>query len=260
MSADADRFDGKVVLVTGSSSGTGACIALSFAKLGSRVAIHYRSDLAGAQRLVGAIMREGHEAVAFRADLCDSAQTRQLAADIAMRLGPVDILVNNAGPFVGTPLLELKDAAWDAVMAANLRAPFQLAQELGPGMIRKGWGRIVNLGATSGLVRNHSVYGLAKAGLIHLTESLALELAPQVTVNAVIPSQIASARTDELVEYKQAAIAGTPLGRLVTEQEIANVVIRICGPEFDFMTGRSIVLDGGRALPRFPRLELGAEG
>jgi NAD(P)-dependent dehydrogenase (short-subunit alcohol dehydrogenase family) len=105
-------------------------------------------------------------------------------------------------------------------------------------------------------VRTHSVYGLAKAALIQLTESLALELAPAVTVNAVIPSQIASARTDTMVEYKRAAIAGTPLGRLVTEDEIANVVVRICGPEFDFMTGRSIVLDGGRALPRFPKLEL----
>jgi hypothetical protein len=83
-----------------------------------------------------------------------------------------------------------------------------------------------------------------------------VELAPAVTVNAVIPSQIASARTDTLVDYKQAAITGTPLGRLVTEEEIANVVVRICGPEFDFMTGRSIVLDGGRALPRFPKLEL----
>jgi NAD(P)-dependent dehydrogenase (short-subunit alcohol dehydrogenase family) len=255
MSAD-DRFDGKVILVTGSSSGTGARIARAFARLGARVAIHCRSDIASAERLVREITAEGHDAVAFKADLADSALTRQLAADVSARLGAVDILVNAAGPFVGTPLLDLKDAAWDSVIAANLRAPFQLAQALGPAMVRKGWGRIVNLGATSALVRTHSVYGLAKAALIHLTQSLALELAPAVTVNAVIPSQIASARTEALVDYKSAAIAGTPLGRLVTEEEIANVVVRICGPEFGFMTGCSIVLDGGRALPRFPKLEL----
>ena len=251
-----DRFDGKVILVTGSSSGTGASIARAFARLGARIAIHCRSDIASAERLVREITAEGHAAAAFNADLADSMFTRQLATNVNTRLGGVDILVNAAGPFVGTPLLDLKDAAWDSVIAANLRAPFQLAQALGPAMVRKGWGRIVNLGATSGLVRTHSVYGLAKAALIHLTQSLALELAPAVTVNAVIPSQIASARTDTLVDYKQAAITGTPLGRLVTEEEIANVVVRICGPEFDFMTGRSIVLDGGRALPRFPKLEL----
>jgi NAD(P)-dependent dehydrogenase (short-subunit alcohol dehydrogenase family) len=256
MNADASRFNKKVVLVTGSSSGTGAAIARAFARSGARVALNCRSDLAGAERLAAEITAEGHEAMAFKANLADSSRTRQLAVELVTSFGAVDILVNAAGPFIGTPLLHLKDAEWDAVMAANLRAPFQLVQELGPAMIRKGWGRIVNLGATSGLVRSHSVYGLAKAALIHLTESLALELAPAVTVNAVIPSQIASARTDTLVDYKRAAIAGTPLGRLVTEEEIANVVVRICGPEFDFMTGRSIVLDGGRALPRFPKLEL----
>jgi NAD(P)-dependent dehydrogenase (short-subunit alcohol dehydrogenase family) len=255
MSAD-DRFDTKVILVTGSSSGTGARIARAFARHGARVAIHCRSDIARAEGVARDITAKGHDAVAFKADLADSTLTRKLVADVSARFGAVDILVNAAGPFVGTPLLQLRDAAWDAVMAANLRAPFQLAQEVGPAMMRKGWGRIVNIGATSGLVRTHSVYGLAKAALIHLTESLALELAPAVTVNAVIPSQIASARTDTLVDYKRAAIAGTPLGRLVTEEEIANVVVRMCGPEFDFMTGRSIVLDGGRALPCFPKLEL----
>jgi NAD(P)-dependent dehydrogenase (short-subunit alcohol dehydrogenase family) len=255
MSVD-HRFDGKVILITGSSSGTGARIARAFARDGASVAIHCRSDIASAEGLVREITGEGYHAVAFKADLADSALTRQLAVDVSTRLGAVDILVNAAGPFVGTPLLDLKDAAWDSVIAANLRAPFQLAQALGPAMSRRGWGRIVNLGATSGLVRTHSVYGLAKAALIHLTESLALELAPAVTVNAVVPSQIASARTDTLLEYKRAAIAGTPLGRLVTEEEIASVVMRICGPEFEFMTGRSIVLDGGRALPRFPKLEL----
>ena len=118
---------------------------------------------------------------------------------------------------------------------------------------------MINIVAASALVRSHSVYGLAKAALLHLTESLALELAPAVTVNAVVPSQIASARTDTMEDYKRAAIAGTPLGRLVTETEIAKLVARLCEPEFDFMTGRSIVLDGGRTLPRFPRLDVAPE-
>ena len=123
-------------------------------------------------------------------------------------------------------------------MAANLRAPYLLVQKLAPAMERLGWGRIVNLGATSGFVRSHSVYGLAKAALLTLTESLALELAPAITVNAVVPSQIASARTDTMPVYKGAAIAGTPFGRLVTEEEIARMVALVCSPAFDFVTGR----------------------
>jgi NAD(P)-dependent dehydrogenase (short-subunit alcohol dehydrogenase family) len=110
-------------------------------------------------------------------------------------------------------------------------------------------------------VRSHSVYGLAKAALLHLTESLAVELAPHVTVNAVVPSQIASARTDTMRAYKAAAIAATPLERLVTEAEVARMVALVCSPAFDFMTGRAIILDGGRSIPLFPGLDLstGAE-
>ena len=108
-------------------------------------------------------------------------------------------------------------------------------------------------------MRSHSVYGLAKAALLHLTESLAVELAPAITVNAVVPSQIASPRTDRLPDYKARAITATPLGRLVTQAEIARMVVLLCSRDFDFVTGRSIVLDGGRTLPRFPRLDVRME-
>lgn len=246
---------GRLVLVTGSSSGTGAAIALAFARGGAQVAVHARSDRTGAQAVVQAIQEQGGQAQAFFADLAQADQTLRLAAEVCAALGPVSVLVNNAGPFAGDPFMDLSESVWDAVMASNLKAPWLLAQALAPAMVSQGWGRIVNLGATSALVRTHSVYGLAKAALIHLTESLALELAPAVTVNALVPSQIASARTDAMPTYKQAAIAGTPLGRLVTEGEIADLAVSLCRSEFDFMTGRAIVLDGGRSLPRFPRLD-----
>ena len=260
MSAGRTRWAGRVALVTGSSSGTGAEIAREFARLGAHVAVHCRSDMAAAKRVVDGIRQEGHAATAFCAYLGYAGQTRKLAAEVAERLGPVSILVNNAGPFADAPFLTLKERDWDVVLAVNLKAPFLLVQEIAPAMIRQGWGRIINLGATSSLVRSHSIYGLAKAAVIHLTESLALELAPAVTVNAIVPSQIASPRTDTMPVYKDAAIAGTPLGRLVTEQEIAKMAARMCEAEFDFMTGRAIILDGGRTLPRFPRLGLGPEG
>ena len=209
---------------------------------------------AEAESIAGRIGETGGKASAFRADLAQDGAPEKLAADVESALGPVQLLINNAGPYADAPFRTLKPAVWDAIMAANLKAPYLLAQKLAPAMERLGWGRIVNLGATSGFVRTHSVYGLAKAALLTLTESLALELAPTITVNAVVPSQIASARTDTMPVYKEAAIAGTPLGRLVTEEEIARMVALVCSPEFDFVTGRAIVMDGGRTLPRFPRI------
>jgi NAD(P)-dependent dehydrogenase (short-subunit alcohol dehydrogenase family) len=256
-STDASRLlAGKAALVTGASSGTGVDIARWLAAAGARVAVHYRSARTAAEAVVQAINREGGEALAFTADVSQSEEVRRLAGEVHDRLGPIAILVNNAGPFNDTPLRSLSESDWDYVLDANLKSAWLASQLVAPDMERLGWGRIVNIGATSAFVRSHSIYGLAKAALLHLTESLALELAPTITVNAVVPSQIASPRTDTLAEYKARAIAATPLGRLVTQEEIARVVLLLCSPAFDFVTGRAIVLDGGRSLPRFPRVNL----
>jgi NAD(P)-dependent dehydrogenase (short-subunit alcohol dehydrogenase family) len=249
-------LDGKVVLVTGSSSGAGVSIARAFARQGARVAVHCRAATRAADEVVADIAGEGGTAAAFTADLAEEAAPLALAAAIERTLGPISVLVNNAGPFADAPFRTLDPAVWDRIMAVNLKAPYLLVQQVAPGMERAGWGRIVNVGATSSLVRSHSIYGLAKAALLHLTESLALELAPAITVNALVPSQIASARTDTMPVYKEAAIAGTPLGRLVSEDEIGEMAVLLCSPAFDFVTGRAIVMDGGRTLPRFPRIGL----
>jgi NAD(P)-dependent dehydrogenase (short-subunit alcohol dehydrogenase family) len=248
-------FAGRTALVTGASRGAGVAIARELGRAGARVAVHYRSARAEADDVVRGIRGEGGEAEAFAADVSRGEDVRRLVSAVRDRLGPPQILVNNAGPFSDRPLRELGEAEWDYVMNANLKAAWLAAQIAAPDMARLGWGRIVNVGATSGFVRTHSVYGLAKAALLHLTEALALELAPAVTVNAVVPSQIASARTDAMPDYKAAAIAGTPLGRLVTAPEIARMVVLVCSPEFDFVTGRAVVLDGGRAIPTFPRID-----
>ncbi|HEX4994045.1 MAG TPA: SDR family NAD(P)-dependent oxidoreductase [Methylomirabilota bacterium] len=250
---------GRVALVTGASHGTGVDIARALAAEGARVAVHYRSDRAAAEVLASAIRAGGGVAEAFAADVARSEEVRRLMAEVELRLGALGIVVNNAGPFNDTAFSELAEADWDYVMNANLKAVYLTSQLAAPGMRRAGWGRIVNIGATSGLVRSHGVYGLAKAALLPLTQALALELAPAVTVNAVVPSQIASARTDRMAAYKAAAIAGTPLGRLVTQAEIGQMVLRLCSPEFDFVTGQAIVMDGGRVIPRFPRLNLSSE-
>ena len=254
MSGDRSALEGKVVLVTGSSSGAGASIARAFARQGARVAVHCRSSIGDAEEVVAGIMADGGSAMAFAADLAEETAAAVLADAVERALGPVSVLINNAGPFADVPFRSLAPEVWDRIMTVNLKAPHLLTQRLCGGMERLGWGRIVNIGATSSLVRTHSVYGLAKAALLHLTESQALELAPLITVNAIVPSQIASPRTDTMPAYKHAAIAGTPLGRLVTEDEIGEMAVLVCSPAFDFVTGRTIVMDGGRTLPRFPRI------
>jgi NAD(P)-dependent dehydrogenase (short-subunit alcohol dehydrogenase family) len=249
---------GKVALVTGASSGAGVDIARELARLGARVAVHYRSSRAGAEEVVEAIRAAGGEAATFQADMAVSDEVRRLVAEVDGRLGPVSVLVNNAGPFADTAFRTLTERDWDYVMNTNLKSVFLTSQLVLAGMETLGWGRIVNLGATSAFVRSHSVYGLAKAALLHMTESMAVDFAPHVTVNAVVPSQIASARTDKMPAYKAAAIAATPLKRLVTQPEIARMVALVCSPAFDFVTGRAIILDGGRSIPLFPTLNLAA--
>ena len=249
---------GKVALVTGASSGAGVDIAHELARLGARVAVHYRSSRAGADEVVEAIRAAGGEAATFQADVAVSDDVRRLVAEVDGRLGPVSVLVNNAGPFADTAFRTLTERDWDYVMNTNLKSVFLTSQLVLAGMETLGWGRIVNLGATSAFVRSHSVYGLAKAALLHMTESMAVDFAPHVTVNAVVPSQIASARTDTMPAYKAAAIAATPLKRLVTQPEIARMVALVCSPAFDFVTGRAIILDGGRSIPVFPKLNLAA--
>ena len=251
-------LEGKVALVTGASSGAGVDIARELARRGARVAVHYRRSRAGADAVVEAIRAAGGEAATFQADLAVSDDVRGLVAEVDGRLGPVSVLVNNAGPFADTGFRTLTERDWDYVMNTNLKSVFIASQLVLAGMEKLGWGRVVNLGATSAFVRSHSVYGLAKAALLHMTESMAVDFAPHVTVNAVVPSQIASARTDKMPAYKTAAIAATPLKRLVTQPEIARMVALICSPSFDFITGRAIILDGGRSIPVFPKLNLAA--
>jgi NAD(P)-dependent dehydrogenase (short-subunit alcohol dehydrogenase family) len=252
-------LSGRVALVTGASHGTGVDIARDLARAGARVAVHYRSDRAAGEDVASAIRTEGGEAELFQADVARADDVRHLVALVRERLGAPGIVVNNAGPFNDAAFSALREADWDYVMNANLKSVYLIAQLAAPDMQAAGWGRIVNIGATSGLVRSHGVYGLAKAALLHLTQSLALELAPAVTVNALVPSQIASARTDGMPAYKAAAVAGTPLGRLVTQAEIARMVTRLCSAEFDFVTGQAIVMDGGRTIPRFPKLNVTQE-
>ncbi len=245
----------KVCLVTGASRALGAEIARVLAQNGAQVAVNYWQSEAAAHRLCDELRTLGVRTVAIRANLDDPEQVVQLVDTAWETLGPLDVLVNNYGPYVDTPFLELPLADFDRIMNGNLRATFLANQHAGKRMKARGSGCIVNVAATDAFYRNCSVYGLAKAGVIYLTEAMALELAPEVRVNVVAPDLIADneAMSPRLVED---AVAATPLARLVTRAEVAHMVYLLCAAPIEIVTGQTVVMDGGRSTPRRSRLWL----
>jgi len=245
---------GHVALVTGAARNLPAVVAAEFAAAGAAVAINDVANQDQAEVLAASIRAKGGRASVFMADVADRAQLAHLVAEVENKLGTVDILVNGAGPFAMDPFPELPEADWDRVMDANLKAVYMLAGLVAPGMRAKGWGRIINISAGSADLRNHSIYGLAKWGIRHLTESLALELGPEITVNAISPGQIAESAPD-ISEFDptfvERAIAWTPVGRLVTRLEIAQMMVLMCSPMFDIITGETLRMDGGWGIPRW---------
>lgn len=243
---------GPRVLVTGASRNLGAAIAHRFARDGATVAVTGHHDVEALHRVRDGLPGPGQH-VALVGDLADPDATADLAAEAEARLGGVDVLVHNAGPFSGTPFLRLPTEEWRRTMDANLTAAMVLARELAPGMIARGRGRIVTLAAGSSEIRDHATYGVAKAALRVLTESLALELGPQVTVNAVSPGQIAESAPEAAAidpDFVERALARTATGRLVTRAEVADLVAALVSPTFDAVTGVVLPVDGGWRLNR----------
>jgi NAD(P)-dependent dehydrogenase (short-subunit alcohol dehydrogenase family) len=255
--AEDDRsysLPGKAVLITGAARNLGAVVAAEFASQGSKVALVDRQFSPEAVLRLERINRQPSQAAHFVADVTDPLQIRNAVDQAQAAFGPIDILINNAGPFSMDPYLNMRVEVWDEIMNANLRAVYLFSQLVAPGMNERGWGRIINMAAGSAFLRNHSVYSLAKSSIIFLTEQLALELKPGVTVNAIAPGQIAESAPDISAldpTFVERAIAVTPARRLVSRVDIARLMVRLCSAEFDMLTGHTIPMDGGARLPRF---------
>ena len=250
-------LSGKVALVTGSYRNLGAVTAETLASRGASLVINDLDlpELAAARsQVLERIRSHGVQAVAIPADLSQSNEVRRLCREAVKAFGKVDILVNNAGPFNMDPYTTMEEAVYDRVMDVNLKAVYLTAQELAPQMKANGWGRIVSMSAGSAYVRNHTVYSLAKFAVQFITEELALELGPEITVNAVAPGQIVESLPD-ITEFDPTFgdryAARSPLKTLVTRQDVATLIANFCTPAYDHVTGITIKIDAGAEIWRF---------
>jgi 3-oxoacyl-[acyl-carrier protein] reductase len=239
-------LSGRVALVTGSTRGIGRAIAGALAASGARVAVVGR-DLAKAQE-AAATLGEG-KAVGFACDVSDPAQITKLVADVEAQLGSCDILVNNAGITKDNLMLRMKDEDFDAVINANLRSAFVSIRAASRGMMKRHWGRIINITSIVGLMGNkgQANYAASKAGLIGLTKSVAKELASRnILCNAVAPGFIETDMTDAMSPEAKIALNGQiPLERLGTPADIAALVTFLSSEQASYITGQVLVVDGG---------------
>ena len=244
---------GKVVLITGASSGIGAAAAVAFGRHGARVAVHYRQRRAEAEAVAAQIEAAGGEAATFAADVSDSAQLDRLAAAVHARFGRIDVLINNAGGFVRrVPLAEASDALIDEVFHQNARSMIALGRSVIPMMRAQGGGTIINMGSilSQAGMANRSAYAASKAAIASFTKSMAFELGPHgITVNALGPTVIVTDLNRELVRTQpqlyDAVVKRTPLRRLGQPEDIAGALVFLASPAARFVTGQTLYVDGG---------------
>lgn len=247
-----NQFEGKSVIVTGAGRGIGRQLALDFAKRSARVAVNYSASAVGAGETVEAIRAAGGTAMTVRADVTDAAAVNTMVETVLDGFGGIDVLINNAGINIDKPFLELGEDDWDRVVGVNLKGPFLCSQAAGRAMVSAGAGSIVNISAVTAVDarRNAANYCSSKAGLNMLTKCMALELAPHVNVNALALGYVESPIVRELYTDAQLAevVAVTPLARMSNFAEVSEFVIFMASKEAAFMTGQTIVFDGGRVM------------
>jgi 3-oxoacyl-[acyl-carrier protein] reductase len=243
---------GRVALVTGSTRGIGRAIAVALARAGARVAVTGRAP-SKAEAVAAELAAEtGADVRGFAADLSEPSQAAALVDAVEQAFGQLDILVNNAGLTRDNLLMRLKDDDWDAVINANLRGAFATCRAASRGMMKRRYGRIVNVASVVGLTGNkgQANYAASKAGLIGMTKSIAKELASRnILANVVAPGFIDTDMTAAMTPEARASLsAGIPLERLGTPEDVAGMVVVLASDLTAYVTGQVFVVDGGLVM------------
>ena len=243
---------GKSAVVTGASRGIGQAIAVELGRRGAKVVVNYAKDADGANATVQKIQAASGEAKAIQADVADFKAAEGLIKAAVEAHGGLDILVNNAGTTRDMVIMLMPEADWDVVIQTNLKSAYNCSKAAVKTMMRKRYGRIINITSVSGIAGNagQTNYSASKAGLIGLTKALAREVAARnITVNAVAPGFVPTALTNDLpAALKDASLKAIPLGRWGTAEDVAYAVAFLVSDEAAYITGQVLSVDGGMVM------------
>jgi pteridine reductase len=240
------NLSGRVALVTGAGRRVGQAIALALGAKGMKVAVHYNGSADGARDTVAQLEAKGAVGRAFQADLSSNEGPPKLIAEVVQAFGALNVLVNSAAIMERTPFGEVTPEKWDAIMDINVRAPFFVAQAAAP-HLKKARGAIVNIADLAAFETwpAYVPHGISKAGVVHMTRSLARVLAPDVRVNGVAPGTVLLPENWDTVADERLRQT-TPLARTGTPEDVSGTVIFLV--ESDYITGETIIVDGGRHI------------
>lgn len=245
-------LDGKKAVVTGASRGIGKAIALALVQNGADVLINDIKKNEAAEEILAEIKQLGRQAVFYQADVSDSSQASAMIQFAVKQFGSVDVLVNNAGITRDNLVMRLSDEDWDSVMAVNLKGAFNCVRAAARPMIKTKRGSIISISSVVGIAGNagQANYSASKAGLIAFTKSVARELGSRnITVNVIAPGYISTGMTNDLPEtVKSKILAQTALGRLGKPEDIAGVVVFLASDAASYITGQTIIVDGGMTM------------
>jgi pteridine reductase len=241
------EITGKVALVTGGARRLGRELALALARAGADIVVNYFRSADDAERTVADIVALGRRAIAVHADVALKSDVDELVRRTAETFGRLDILVNNASTFETAPFLAIQEHEWDRVLAVNLKGPFLLSQAATPLLRRDGGGVIVNIADLSAFQPwpSYAHHSVSKAGLVQLTRVMARALAPDIRVACIAPGVVLppeDATPEEIRQHRDR----TPLRRLGSPDDVARALLFLV--ESDFLTGETVILDGGRSL------------
>ena len=242
----------RTILITGGSRGIGRATALKLAAPGTSIAINYNKAKGKAEEVARVVREKGGEALVVCADVSDEHQVDSMVKEVVGAWQRIDVLVNNAGIISDSLLLGMSVEDWDRVIKVDLRGTFLCTRAVIRGMIRRKWGRIVNVGSVVGIRGNvgQTNYAAAKAGVIGFTKALAKEVANRsITVNTVTPGYVATDVVEVLPQsLKDKILSRIPQKRFGAAEDVANMIAFLASDEADYITGQIISVDGGMAV------------